>query len=63
MSKMLNLTAFMIANMLWDVICSLGAKKVRFEWEEKLVEKRRKIVEESRKLAKKRRKLVEKSIQ
>ena len=47
--------------MLWDVIWSLGAKKVRFEGEEKLVEKSRKLVEKSRKLVEKRRKLVEKT--
>ena len=40
----------MEVNMLWDVVCSFGAKKARFEGEEKLVAKRRKLVEKSRKL-------------
>ena len=48
MSKMLILTVFMEVNMLWDVIGSLGAKKARYEGEEKLVEKNRKLVEKSR---------------
>ena len=43
MSKMLSLTVFMEVNMLRDVICSLGAKKARFEGEEKIVEKSRKV--------------------
>ena len=58
---MLILTVFMEANMLWDVICSLGAKKIRFEGEEKLVGKSRKLVKKRRKLVEKSRKLDEKS--
>ena len=50
----------MEVNMLWDVICSFGAKKARFEGEEKLNEKSRKLVEKSRKVVEKSRKLVEK---
>ena len=50
-----------VVNMLWDVICSLGAKKVRFKREEKLVKKSRKLVEKSRKLVEKSGKLVKKS--
>ena len=61
MSKILILTVFMEVNMLWDVICSFGAKKARFEGEEKLIEKSGKLVEKSRKLVEKSRKLVEKS--
>ena len=48
MPKMLILTVFMEVNVLWDVICSLGAKKVRIEGKEKLVEKSRKLAEKSR---------------
>ena len=47
--------------MLLDVICSLGAKKIRFEGKEELVQKSRKLVEKRRKLADKNRKVVEKS--
>ena len=44
MPKTLILTVFMEINMLSDAISSLGAKETRFEGEEKIVKKRRKLV-------------------
>ena len=51
----------MEVTMLWDVVCSMGTKKVGFEGQEKLVEKSRKLIEKGRKLVEKRRKLIKKS--